>query len=74
MAPLVSTLGDLATVPALVLAAAVAGRSGVTGLVGAVSVVVASLSLVAAWRSRREQVRTIVRSRYPCWELRPSWT
>ncbi len=65
MAPLVSTLGDLATVPALVLAAAVAGRSGVTGLVGAVSVVVASLSLVAAWRSRREQVRTIVRQSVP---------
>ncbi len=65
MAPLVSTLGDLATVPALVLAATVAGRTGVTGLLGAVAVVMAVVSLVAAWRSRREQVRTIVRQSVP---------
>ncbi len=64
-APLVSTLGDLATVPALVLAATVAGRTGVTGLVGMVAVIVAAVSLVAAWRSRREQVRTIVRQSVP---------
>ncbi len=65
MAPLVSTLGDLATVPALVLAATVAGRTGVTGLLGAVAVVMAVVSLVAACRSRREQVRTVVRQSVP---------
>jgi|TARA_B100000959_G_scaffold229379_3_gene245057 mgtE-like transporter len=62
MAPLVSTLGDLATVPALVLAATVVGSSDVTGLV---AMVAAAVSLVAAWRSHREQVRTIVRQSVP---------
>ncbi len=65
MAPLVSTLGDLATVPALVLAATVAGRNGLTGLVGAVAAIVAAVSLVVAWHSHREQVRTIVRQSVP---------
>jgi len=65
MAPLVSTLGDLATVPALVLAATVAGRSGVTGLVGGVAAVTGGVALMAAWRSRREQLRRIVRQSVP---------
>ncbi|MBC8194776.1 MAG: magnesium transporter [Acidimicrobiia bacterium] len=65
MAPLVSTLGDLATVPALVLAASVAGRSGVTGLVGAAATVTGGVALIAAWRSRREQLRSIVRQSVP---------
>lgn len=65
MAPLVSTLGDLATVPALILAASVAGRSGVTGLVGAAATVTGGVALIAAWRSRREQLRSIVRQSVP---------
>ncbi|MBR11559.1 MAG: hypothetical protein CL442_04560 [Acidimicrobiaceae bacterium] len=65
MAPLVSTLGDLATVPALVAAALLADRGGMTdavaGLAGAAAVVV----LVAAWRARLDDLRRIVRQSVP---------
>jgi len=65
LAPLVSTLGDLATVPALVLAAGLAGRSGLTealgGGLGAMAVVV----LVVAWRSPMLDARRIVRQSLP---------
>ena len=65
MAPLVSTLGDLATVPALVAATLLADRGGMTdavaGLVGAAAVVV----LVAAWRARLDDLRRIIRQSVP---------
>ncbi len=64
-APLVSTLGDLATVPALVAAAALTGRSGLTGALGAAISLASLLTLVAAWRTGREQVRVIVRQSVP---------
>ncbi|MBC8365555.1 MAG: magnesium transporter [Actinobacteria bacterium] len=64
-APLVTTIGDLFTVPALVIAAAAAGH-GVSssalavGLVGGSGVV-----LVAAWRAPVEEVGRIVRQSVP---------
>ena len=64
-APLVTTVGDLLTVPALVIAAAAAGH-GVSssalavGLVGGSSVV-----LVTAWRAPIEEVGRIVRQSVP---------
>ena len=65
-APLVSTLGDLATVPALVLAAAtLADRSGLTAAVGGVLGLVAVVALVAAWRTSLVDVRRIVRQSVP---------
>ena len=64
-APLVTTIGDLLTVPALVIAAAAAGHDVPTtalavGLVG-VSLVV----LVAAWRAPIEEVGRIIRQSVP---------
>ena len=64
LAPLVSTLGDLATVPALVvLAAGLAGHSGFTEMLGGGLGVAAVVVLVAAWRSpliRRQAHRPTV--------------
>lgn len=64
-APLVSTLGDLATVPALVVAATLADRSGLTEAVGGVLGLVAVVALVAAWRTSLVDVRRIVRQSVP---------
>ena len=73
-APLVSTLGDLATVPALVLAATLADRSGLTEAVGA----------SWDWRPWRPSWLPGVppwltyggssASRFLCWSLPACWT
>ena len=65
LAPLVSTLGDLATVPALVLAAGLAGHSGSTEVLGGGLGVMAVVVLVAAWRSPLVDARRIVRQSLP---------
>lgn len=65
MAPLVSTLGDLATVPALVVAALLADRAGLTDALGLVVGVLAAAALVVAWRSPLDEVRRIVRQSVP---------
>ena len=65
LAPLVSTLGDLATVPALVVAAGLADRSGLTGALGGSLGLVAVVVLVVAWRSPLVDVRRIVRQSLP---------
>ena len=65
MAPLVSTLGDLATVPALVVAALLANRAGLTDALGLGVVAAAFVALVAAWRTPRDEVRRIVRQSVP---------
>ena len=65
LAPLVSTLGDLATVPALVVAAGLADRSGVTDALGGSLGLVAVVALVVAWRSPLVDVRRIVRQSLP---------
>ncbi len=65
MAPLVSTLGDLATVPALVVAALLADRAGLTDALGLVAGVLAAAALVVAWRSPLDAVRRIVRQSVP---------
>ncbi len=59
MAPLVSTLGDLATVPALVVAALLADRAGLTDALGLGVVAAAFVVLVAAWRTPLDEVRRI---------------
>ncbi|MBH99358.1 MAG: hypothetical protein CL467_02000 [Acidimicrobiaceae bacterium] len=65
MAPLVSTLGDLATVPALVVAAVLAKQSEVVDLLAAVLGFAAVAVLIAAWRTRLDDVRRIVRQSVP---------
>ena len=65
LAPLVSTLGDLATVPALVMAAGLADRSGLTDALGGSLGLVAVVVLVVAWRSPLVDVRRIVRQSLP---------
>ena len=65
MAPLVSTLGDLATVPALVVAALLADRAGLTDALGLGVVAAAFVALVAAWRTPLNEVRRIVRQSVP---------
>ena len=65
LAPLVSTLGDLATVPALVLAAGLAGHSGFTEVLGGGLGAAAVVVLVAAWRSPLIDARRIVRQSLP---------
>ncbi len=65
MAPLVSTLGDLATVPALVVAAVLADRAGLTDVLGLGLAALAFVVLVAAWCTPLEEVRQIVRQSVP---------
>ena len=65
MAPLVSTLGDLATVPALVVAALLADRAGLTDALGLGVVATAFVVLVVAWRTPLDEVRRIVRQSVP---------
>ena len=65
IAPLVSTLGDLATVPALVVAASLADRAGLTDALGLGVVAAAFVALVAAWRTPLNEVRRIVRQSVP---------
>ena len=65
MAPLVGTLGDLATVPALVVAARLAGAGDLTGVLAWLLAAAAAVSLVAALRPRRDRLREIVRQSVP---------
>ena len=65
IAPLVSTLGDLATVPALGVAALLADRAGLTDALGLGVVAAAFVALVAAWRTPLNEVRRIVRQSVP---------
>ena len=64
-APLVSTLGDLLTLPALYLATFLLGISIVTPTVGVVLVAAAVAFLVAGWRSSTEGLRRIVHESVP---------
>lgn len=64
-APLVSTMGDVLTLPALYLATLLLGISMVTSSLGLVLVVAAVVSLVVGWRSRAPELRRIVRESVP---------
>ena len=64
-APLVSTLGDVLTLPALYLATFLLGISVVSSVVGLVLVAAAMAFLVAGWRSSTEGLRRIVRESVP---------
>ena len=64
-APLVSTLGDVLTLPALYLATFLLGIGLVTPAVGVALVVAAVAFLVAGWRSSTEGLRRIVHESVP---------
>jgi mgtE-like transporter len=64
-APLVSTLGDVLTLPALYLATFLLGISIVTSVVGLALVAASLVSLVAGWRSSTEGLRRIVHESVP---------
>jgi mgtE-like transporter len=64
-APLVSTLGDVLTLPALYLATLLLDIPVLTSTVGAVLIVTSILMLVAGWQSSTEGLRRIVRESVP---------
>jgi mgtE-like transporter len=64
-APLVSTLGDVLTLPALYLATFLLGIPVVTPTVGLVLVVASLVILAAGWRSSTEGLRRIVHESVP---------
>jgi mgtE-like transporter len=64
-APLVSTLGDVLTLPALYLATLLLGYSILTPVVGTLLVGLSILFLVAGWRSSTEGLRRIVHESVP---------
>jgi mgtE-like transporter len=64
-APLVSTLGDVLTLPALYLSTLLLGRGSVSTAIGAVLVVVSAFGLVRGWRTSSEGLRRIVHESVP---------
>jgi mgtE-like transporter len=59
VAPTVSTLGDVITIPCLWLASRMLGDGSWTEVAAAVLTVLAAAALLAAWRTRHEEVRRI---------------
>lgn len=64
-APLVSTLGDVLTLPALFVATFLVGITVVTPVLGTVAIVVSVAALVVGTRSSLDQLRRIVRESLP---------
>ena len=64
-APLVSTLGDVLTLPALVLATVLVGWGAVSAGLGVVLLAVAAAVLVVGWRTASGPLRTIVHESLP---------
>lgn len=59
-APLITAAGDMVTLPALVVAALLVDRPGVTPPVAAVAAALAAAGVVAAWRTKQPLLRRIV--------------
>jgi mgtE-like transporter len=64
-APLVSTIGDVVTLPAIWLATGLLGIAVLTTSIGIVLVVAAVVALVWGWRSTRPVLRRVVRESVP---------
>jgi mgtE-like transporter len=65
VAPIVSTLGDMLTIPALWLAAQLVGLHALAEPLTIVLMAVAMAALVAAWRDRGEVLRRVTRESLP---------
>lgn len=64
-APLVTAMGDLATVPALVLASGLVGNRVLSPALGGTLTVLAIIGLVFGWTRGRRELQTIVRESMP---------
>lgn len=64
-APLVSTLGDVLTLPALFVATSLVGIAFVTPVLGIAALAVSAAALVVGSMSRLEQLRRVVRESLP---------
>ena len=65
VAPIVSTLGDVLTLPALWAAAQLVGRGNFSVGLGWLVAALAATSVVYGWRARRELLRIVVRQSWP---------
>jgi len=65
VAPTVSTLGDVLTIPALWVAAKIVTNRTISPLVGGVLVAVTIVLTVLAWKSPRDIIRTVTRESIP---------
>jgi len=64
-APLVSTLGDVLTLPALFIATGLLGYAVLTPTLGILAMVLALVVLVVGWRAKLADLRRIVRESVP---------
>lgn len=64
-APLVSTLGDVLTLPALFIATGLLGYAVLTPTLGVVAMALALVVLVIGWRAKLDDLRRIVRESVP---------
>jgi mgtE-like transporter len=65
VAPVVSTLGDVVTVPSLWAASYLLGHRSLSGVVAVVAITAVVAVGVSGWRSARERLRRIVRESLP---------
>ena len=65
VAPIVSTLGDVLTLPALWAAAQLVGRGRFSVGLGWLVAALAAMGVVYGWRARRELLRIVVRQSWP---------
>jgi mgtE-like transporter len=65
VAPLVSTLGDVLTLPALWLASGLVGRGAVSGAIGWILATASATGIAFGWATRRALLRQIARQSWP---------
>lgn len=63
--PLITAIGDVVTLPLLLVASYLVGIEVVTPVLGALATVVAAYALVRGWTSARQVARRIVRESFP---------
>lgn len=64
-APLITAIGDVVTLPLLLLASYLVDIPHLTLVVGMIAIVAAAVSLVAGWRTIHDLTRRIVRESFP---------
>lgn len=64
-APLITAVGDVVTLPSILLASYAIGLDTLTAALGVAAVLAGGAALVIGWRTRQIQVRQIVRQSFP---------
>lgn len=64
-APLITAVGDVVTLPSILVTSYLVGIDIVTPLIGVVSAIAGVVALVAGWRSAPSVIRRIVRESFP---------